>query len=544
MTRWRSAALKLALSLGTASLVVGLLEGGARLAGFGEPGRFGGSILPYQQVFSPLFVEIPGATPPRARPRDPRLVDRSFPLSGTPRVFVLGESAVIGLGGAENDTFARALERDLRAAGLPHSVVNCGIVALDSRQILTIARDVTRFRPEVVVVHVGNNEWLEAHALRYLEHTTGLPFSFRLEEALSGSRLFLGLKQKGIESKTRHLTRATFRYDELRHGETKVAEVRGVVLSAAEVAESVAAHASRLRGIVRLCKAAGSRVVLMTVATNLEWTAPTESPEGELEKVKRDISVRTPRPERVHEGDPTALLGVALDELGTQVDDASREPIDHWRFLVRRGFVKRALGDGRGALADLRRANDEDPHLRRTLTTMNENVRKLATEENVTLVDGEQILAAASKDGITGFEMLYDYVHFTPEGNERLGAALAKALVPGKDAFFDARVESERARLGARKLDALEVEDYFGWNGDRSLLSNKSLWKYDDAHDALAKKVEDGSATGEEIVWTANYHALRVGDEARARGLYAKARAKAPELAPVLDANLRWLDAR
>jgi hypothetical protein len=50
-----------------------------------------------------------------------------------------------------------------------------------------------------------------------------------------------------------------------------------------------------------------------------------------------------------------------------------------------------------------------------------------------------------------------------------------------------------------------------------------------------------------EFVWAGNYLALRVGDEARARELFSKAKAAAgakPEVIAAVEANLRWLDGR
>src|SRR5581483_1547659 len=130
-----SNAFKLAFAVGFGVVLLGSLELAARALGWGDPLKFGGSILPYQQVYPPLFEAVNDPARPRFRSRDPRLVDRSFPAQGE-RIFVLGESAVIGLGYAENNSFARALERDLHKAGSKASVVNCGIVALDSRQML------------------------------------------------------------------------------------------------------------------------------------------------------------------------------------------------------------------------------------------------------------------------------------------------------------------------------------------------------------------------------------------------------------------------
>src|SRR5205823_6150296 len=144
---------RLAFSIGLVLVTLGVLDGAARALGAGDPGAFGGSRLQYQQIYPPLFRLASGPRGERWRPRDPRLVDRSYSKTAPPeRVLVFGESAVAGLGMSENASFSRALERDLRALGSPAEVVNCGIVALDSRQVrLCVDECVKRQRPEWVV---------------------------------------------------------------------------------------------------------------------------------------------------------------------------------------------------------------------------------------------------------------------------------------------------------------------------------------------------------------------------------------------------------
>src|SRR5205807_208383 len=132
---------------------------------------------------------------------------------------------------------------------------------------------------------------------------------------------------------------------------------------------------------------------------------------------------------------------------------------------------------------------------------------------------------------------LYDYVHFTPQGSERLGAALAQRLLPDKTADAAKWAEERDAQLAARKTDALEVTEYLGWNDDRAILSSRDLWKYEKARDALEAKIAQGTAKTEELVWAANGHALVVGEEKRARELYEKAKSLRPDLSGVVDAN-------
>jgi lysophospholipase L1-like esterase len=538
---------KAVFSLFLVVFVFGTAELAARVVGAGDPEAFGGSRLLYQHIYPPLYVETPkGAW----RPRDPRLVDRPIPKAAPPRrIFVFGESAVAGLGMSENASFSRALERQLRHLGDSSVVANVGIVALDSRQVHTCVKDCCEHvKPDVVVLHVGNNEFLEPHALKFVEAKTGKPLAMRVDELFAHSCLFRALKNSVERARTAVLTSETFSTDSLQLSEDKLVREKGVTVSREEVDAAVSKHLANMKRTVELAKASGAKVVLMTVATNLEWSGSKDPDEGWLAKACGKTVPDVVGPER------TAVLQAAQDALTKTVDDPSKETLDRWEARYERACVRRALGDTKGALDDFQKANDEDPHLRRCLSVMNENVRQLAKEEGVLLVDGAQVLAEASKGGITGFDMLYDYVHFTPAGAERLGAALALALAGSdKKDEIEKWTQAREEKLAARTQDALEVEEYLGWDADRALLSSRDLWKYEKLKKSLdfagnkdtpPGKLQQGTITPEELVWCADGHALKVGEEKRARELYERARAAKPELGPVIDANLRWLDAR
>lgn len=528
-------------------LVFGTLELGARIAGAGDPMQFGGSRLAYQHIYPPLFVETAKGV---WRPRDPRLVDRAIPKAQPPvRVFCFGESAVAGLGMCENASFSRALERHLRKAGDDTVVANVGIVALDSRQVQTCVKDCVKHqKPEVVVLHVGNNEFLELHAMKAIEASPGgKPAAMKVDELFSHSRLFLALKNRAEVARTAVLTTSTFSTASLRSrsdadpnskSEDEFIRQKGVAVTKAEIDEAVAKHLANMKKTIEIAKAGGAKVILMTVATNLEWQGSKDPAEGWLAK-----AVGGPLPATGPERDEK--LKAASDALSKTAADESKTPIERWEARYELGLVRRALGDTKGAHDELQRANDEDPHLRRCLSVMNENMRQLAKEEGCVLVDGEKILAAASKDGITGFDMLFDYVHFTPAGAERLGAALAQALLgDAKAEQLQKQVQERDALLASRTSDALEVTEYLGWNDDRSILTSRDLWKYEKGRDALEKKIAQGTAKTEEIVWAANGHALCVGEEKRARELYEQAKKQRPDLASVIDANLKWMESR
>src|SRR5438876_1054479 len=62
---------------------------------------------------------------------------------------------------------------------------------------------------DIFIIHVGNNEFIEAISDRILEKR-GVPFAEALDRALERSRLYLGLKQARIRARHRELEPDTF----------------------------------------------------------------------------------------------------------------------------------------------------------------------------------------------------------------------------------------------------------------------------------------------------------------------------------------------
>jgi hypothetical protein len=166
----------------------------------------------------------------------------------------------------------------------------------------------------------------------------------------------------------------------------------------------------------------------------------------------------------------------------------------------------------------------------------------------VALCDGEQALARQAEGEITGFDLLYDYVHFTPAGAERLAEELDRTLVDAKviDAWPEGASFAPKrlAALDAATRDSLDVREWLGWQTDKAFLKDRDIWKLERALEKLDEKIASGAATAEELVWAGDADALHVGFEARARERWAKAKLTDAKVAALVDANLAWLDAR
>jgi lysophospholipase L1-like esterase len=93
----------------------------------------------------------------------PRLLARAVaPAAGEEiRILCVGDSHTFGVLVRPEEAYPERLEHHLRARGLPVSVFNLGIPGQNSRQVESrLARDLVRYRPRLVLVLVGlNNYW-------------------------------------------------------------------------------------------------------------------------------------------------------------------------------------------------------------------------------------------------------------------------------------------------------------------------------------------------------------------------------------------------
>src|SRR5262249_28676670 len=92
-------------------------------------------------------------------PRPIQLVLPKEKAPNTFRIFVLGESAAMGFPDPSG-SFGRVLETMLRDRypGMNFEVVNAAMVAINSHVLLQIARQCAECQPDLMIVHLGNNE--------------------------------------------------------------------------------------------------------------------------------------------------------------------------------------------------------------------------------------------------------------------------------------------------------------------------------------------------------------------------------------------------
>ena len=510
--------LLLGSALATAGLFVALeLVLGALGIGDAPPGR--ASTLRYQHVEPPLLApaERPDgapvlATTDRRTPYQTVLVPKP---ADALRIVVVGGSAVAGLGYGPNVTFPRHLERRLRRAWPEREieVLNLGVVALSSREVLAIVEDVcASAEPDVLVVYSGNNEFLELHAEHYAAGERSL--AQRLTVALTRSNLFGALRNARGMPPLRELSNV-----EMASADTRVSEaelITQVSLSDEDHERVFDRYEANLERMVAAAVDAGvPDVILCTVASNWRWRGREDLPDGWWAPLV---------PERGADVDWATALerfdAGAGEELSTGEHDR----------LFRRAILAERAGLESQAAADYRASMNADPHLRRAVDELAERVRAVAARTDAELFDAVEYLAGENADGVIGFADFYDYVHFTPLGCLRMAEALHGRLdelgaLPPDPRDTSSYSADETAWLAELTRDALDVDRWLGLGFDLELVHDRDLWKHAHVVRELRELLDDPDPERRfhALAWLGNHEFFLVGREDAARALYEAA---------------------
>ena len=406
---WRVWVLRIAISLFGPLLLLGLVEAGLRICGVGYPtdvtvpctvqGRpascynlfFAAPFFPPGMIKTPQMYVIPAEKPP-----------------GTFRIFVLGESAAMG----DPDPafgFSRYLEVMLRERypGMKFEMVNTGSVAINSHVVLPIAKGLAKYRPDVFIIYSGNNEVVGPYGPGTALTSGGMSLPvIRGSIFYHSTRIGQLLTQVGTQKRE--------------WGGMAMFLDKQVRASSPLMKYAYANFEQNLRDTIAVARKAGARVIVSTVATNLEDCAPFASLHREnLEQdASRSWSVL------VQQGAEQESAGSYAEALKLYLSAASIDG-EYAELEFRIARCLRALGDYNAAREHFLRARDFDTLRFRADSKINDINRSVANSSpGVELVDADAIFAKESPDGVTGSELVYEHVHLTPQGSYLLAGAM------------------------------------------------------------------------------------------------------------------------
>lgn len=318
-------------------------------------------------------------------------------MPGTTRMLCLGGSTVRGGNLAPYDTFPGQLEDLLsrRKVEPAVSVENLGGNGMTSRQLRWVAAAVTELRPDVTIIYTGHNDWTGARLYGDLADN---PAHTKWRARLAASRLFLAGRQVILAAQG--------------ESDTALRTPTGGPATTGEL-ERVAEHLTEnLRAITATLHAAGGRVVLCTVVSNVLFP-----PAG------------CPLPNEYYEHYRDRPMGTVEDDLPLLIARLETAPPDGGSL---RSYLQglRALraGDRIAAWDALTAARDADSIPLRAGNPMHDAVRRAAAEADG-LIDLDRAFADAWRAGAPAEPWFSDNLHPTAAGAGWIAAEIAAGLI-------------------------------------------------------------------------------------------------------------------
>ncbi len=403
-------------------VVLGLAEGGLRLAGYGYSTKFFKRI---QIQGRDVFVEndkfgLRFFTPELARSPAPVVMDATK-APGTYRIFLLGESAALG-----DPRPAYGMGRYLQALleerhpETQFEVICVAMTAINSHAILPIARECARHQGDLWVIYMGNNEMVGPFgAATVFGRQVPSLISIRLTLALKSTRL--GQALASWVGKWRRTSSGLW------SGMSMFAEQQ---VATGDPRRQVAYRhfARNLDDILRVAGKAGGPIVLSTVASNLRDCAPFASVQAPTltPASKAEVNALC---QSAAANEAAGRFETALAEYRrAQALDAAFAEID---FRIGQCLLRQTnTAEARKALAQ---ARDADALPFRADSTINRLIREGAArhqDRNLHMVDADEILQREAADRVPGAEFFFEHVHFSFTGNYRMARALAEAIEP------------------------------------------------------------------------------------------------------------------
>jgi tetratricopeptide (TPR) repeat protein len=308
-------------------------------------------------------------------------------FGGTFRIFCLGGSTTVGFPYAYCGSFSSFL-RDRLKMLFPErtiEVINLGMTATNSFTVLDIARELAPWKPDLIIVYDGHNEFYGA-------------LGSASRESVGQHRWFTLLYLQLVHSRVFLLSRDLFT-----HLMAPPAVERG----------SIAAGTMMERLAYGQYVAYGDPTYTRTLETfrdNLE----------DLATYCADNSI-------------PLVLSTQASNVRHQPPFISGSPVATADTLQAAGWYVRARSaDARGVFPEARaayaRARDLDQLRFRTSTDFNNVIRSFNGRGTVTVVDIEQVFAGASPDSIVGNEVILEHLHPNSRGYFLMAVAYAAEM--------------------------------------------------------------------------------------------------------------------
>jgi lysophospholipase L1-like esterase len=387
--------------------------------------------------------------------------DESFPAvkpSGTKRVFVIGESTVAGEPFGKPTAFPTWLQvaLDATTGADVWDIVNCGGVSYASYRLAPIVEECLTHEPDVIVLAVGHNEFLEDRTYAPIRRLPRVVRSFY--DIAERSRGFRVIRRGWYGAPARPTLS-----DEIATRLDFEGGLAGYHRDDANRAAVIAHFEFNLRRIVQRVQAADVPLLLLRQPSNLSDCPPFKSePDSRLAAAERQ-QFETLIAEAHRELPRDVRRAVSFLEQAIAIDPS------HALTRYELGKCCEALGDRDQARAAFVAARDADVCPLRMISELELTLARVAEETSTPLVDLHALLEDQSPGGILGGFLLVDHVHPSVTGHQMIARRLLTELA---DRSWTAPVDAQAAAIDAAfVLHLASLDEHYYLRGQRTLRS-------------------------------------------------------------------------
>lgn len=398
-------------------------------------------LLPKPDVVSRYFSE-PSAGPDVT-------IETNFFLAEKPkdglRLFVQGGSTAAGFPYGFGASIAGMLDYRLKQS-YPNrevEVINTALSAVNSYTLLDFADEIIEQKPDAVLIYAGHNEFLGI---------MGVGSTYSAYSSRGANLMFLKLKNlrlfqlmqsayDGLTSANNDIKNSADRQS--RTVMAKVAKHRNIDINNPLFSAGLEQFNGNMILLLDKYKRAGIPVFLSTIASNLADQPPFESTDIEDEF----LPMLRKSPEQW-----SAIEQSIIEKQATKYSSAQAYFLLGKAQLSQKQFSKAKLNFELARQHDLLRF--------RAPLEMNQIIRQLAADENVTLVDAEHNLTKVAEHGIIGRSLMLEHLHPTIKGYFEISNTFYETLVASPQL---PKVVNKVGRFAAQsELPIFDAEIYKG----------------------------------------------------------------------------------
>ncbi len=409
-----------------------LLEAGLRLFNYGRDNRIWVDISSNMQILNPEISSRYFFTT-KNLPFSVESFIQKEKKENSFRVFVLGESSAAGYPYLSSASFSKFIRKKLEIL-YPEKfieVCNISISAINSYAVRDLIPEALKKKPDLILIYLGHNEYYGALGVGSLESLGSSRFivnailwlyKFKTIELLRNSiNLFSELFSENIEPNSGTLM-------------AQMAKDKLIEYNSEIYWDGINQFEGNLHDILSMCNEANVHVIASTLASNLKDQRPF-------------VSVSNSKFPSADEIFSLAVIKLTLN----QVDSAKAlfvyaKELDALRFRV--------------------------------TEKINDVIIRVCNEYGYPVIKSDSLLNSASKDGITGDEMMTDHLHPNVKGYQLIGNLFFSEMK--KEGFLPSKDSPD---LDERTADSL-VKAYYNFTKFDSTVADfrikilKNDWPY------------------------------------------------------------------